>query len=433
MKKIYLFLCLLVVAIMANAEYAGPGFYRVRNTNTDSYISIKGTAFVWSSNPDAFWSCIKMQPAQEGTHVSDAGSLIYIPYLEQTSLYAQGVDTYSLTELLMDVEPAKENVGGIDTYVAITHEWITMGGKDIWFPFYFRDSGTGLTAGGSESYESRWWIEPVSEESIETSYYGVQPADETVKDAEGMYWTTLCCDFPFMIPVDGGVEGAYTVREITQDEQGAMCAVAVKVYGQGEVVPAATPVLIKCAAVTAEGNKLIPTGEIANNTTLPIKQDLLMGNYFSPFVNHSNMADASIMSVYTPQQATMASDVNLALGVDAEGRLGFFPQAEGTYMEANTAWLSIADLGLEDVTAVYLIEGVAAEPEVKPGDANGDGVVSIKDLTVIIDFLLANSGDTTATRDNEVQMQGADVNGDGVVSIKDVTTLIDMLLASNDL
>ena len=53
------------------------------------------------------------------------------------------------------------------------------------------------------------------------------------------------------------------------------------------------------------------------------------------------------------------------------------------------------------------------------GDVNGDGSVTIKDVTNLIDFLL---GDST-------ELVGGDVNGDGSVTIKDVTTLIDLLLA----
>ncbi|MBQ6080248.1 MAG: DUF4886 domain-containing protein [Muribaculaceae bacterium] len=51
------------------------------------------------------------------------------------------------------------------------------------------------------------------------------------------------------------------------------------------------------------------------------------------------------------------------------------------------------------------------------GDVNGDSIVSIGDVTALIDLLLL--GETTSC---------ADVNGDGIVSISDVTTLIDMLL-----
>lgn len=52
------------------------------------------------------------------------------------------------------------------------------------------------------------------------------------------------------------------------------------------------------------------------------------------------------------------------------------------------------------------------------GDVNGDSIVSIKDVTLLIDLLLED-GEMT---------DRADVNGDGLVSIKDVTFLIDILL-----
>ena len=54
------------------------------------------------------------------------------------------------------------------------------------------------------------------------------------------------------------------------------------------------------------------------------------------------------------------------------------------------------------------------------GDVNGDGSVTIADVTSLIDILL-NGGTAPA---------GADVNGDGSVTIADVTALIDMLLGS---
>ena len=407
--------------MVAAAQYSGPGFYRVHNVSSDSYICIKGTAFNWTPRPDAFWACIKMLPAQDQSYQSEAGSLIYIPYLEQTSLYAQGVDTYSLTELLMDIEPASENEGGLDTYVARTKTWITMGGEDKLFPFLFRDLGTGLTVGQAESVQAHWWIEPVNEETIETSYFGVKPASEDVKDADGWYWTTLCCDFPFMIPVEGGVEGAYTVKAVQQDQDGNWFVTPVKVYDQGAVVPAATPVLLKCQYPYASGNKLIPTGQIANQTNMPLHSDLLMGNYFSVFINHSSLSDASVMTQYVPEQATAASDHDLALGVDADGKLGFFPAQEGTYMAANTSWLSTAGLDCEGVTAIYIQDESAVL-----GDANGDGMVSVNDVTVMIDSLMS-----TYKASNRLSTGCADMNGDGEVNVADVTLLIDMLLMNH--
>lgn len=55
------------------------------------------------------------------------------------------------------------------------------------------------------------------------------------------------------------------------------------------------------------------------------------------------------------------------------------------------------------------------------GDVNGDGHMSIGDVTALIDMLLSVGSDTS----NPVN---ADVNGDGNLSIADVTRLIDMML-----
>jgi len=54
------------------------------------------------------------------------------------------------------------------------------------------------------------------------------------------------------------------------------------------------------------------------------------------------------------------------------------------------------------------------------GDANGDGHVSIADVSAIIDHLLGGELD-------EYQREAADTNTDGEVSIADVSTLIDMI------
>jgi len=60
-------------------------------------------------------------------------------------------------------------------------------------------------------------------------------------------------------------------------------------------------------------------------------------------------------------------------------------------------------------------------PEVVPGDVNGDGQLTIKDVTALISYLM---GDTP---ENFVE-DNADVNEDGPISIKDVTALISKLM-----
>ena len=57
-----------------------------------------------------------------------------------------------------------------------------------------------------------------------------------------------------------------------------------------------------------------------------------------------------------------------------------------------------------------------------PGDVNGDGIVSITDITDLIDYLLSGN-------DEGINTDNADVDEDGDITIADVTTLIDYLLS----
>lgn len=57
------------------------------------------------------------------------------------------------------------------------------------------------------------------------------------------------------------------------------------------------------------------------------------------------------------------------------------------------------------------------------GDVDGNGKVTIEDVTALIDYLLAGAGD--------IDMIGADVDNNGKITIEDVTGLIDYLLSGN--
>ena len=57
------------------------------------------------------------------------------------------------------------------------------------------------------------------------------------------------------------------------------------------------------------------------------------------------------------------------------------------------------------------------------GDVNGDGRVSIQDITDMINYLLSG-------RYGDIDPRAADVNGNGVISISDLTELITLLLSS---
>lgn len=58
-----------------------------------------------------------------------------------------------------------------------------------------------------------------------------------------------------------------------------------------------------------------------------------------------------------------------------------------------------------------------------PGDANGDGRVSIADASLIVDYILSGGTITISA--------GADMNGDGKVSIADASAIVDYILSGH--
>ena len=72
----------------------------------------------------------------------------------------------------------------------------------------------------------------------------------------------------------------------------------------------------------------------------------------------------------------------------------------------------------------FKIELIEPQPVVLLGDVNDDGLISIGDVTTLIDYLL--SANTVV-----INVVNADVNLDHEISIADVTMLVDMLLSAN--
>ena len=70
---------------------------------------------------------------------------------------------------------------------------------------------------------------------------------------------------------------------------------------------------------------------------------------------------------------------------------------------------------------IYNRNVVISKPAFARGDVNGDGSVSISDVTALIDYLLNGNP-------SSISLSAADCNQDGSVSIGDVTVLIDYLL-----
>ena len=76
------------------------------------------------------------------------------------------------------------------------------------------------------------------------------------------------------------------------------------------------------------------------------------------------------------------------------------------------------------------LEGLPSNPYVfnlevtfMPGDANGDGRISIADASLVVDYILSGGTITISA--------GADMNGDGKVSIADASAIVDYILSGH--
>ena len=84
-------------------------------------------------------------------------------------------------------------------------------------------------------------------------------------------------------------------------------------------------------------------------------------------------------------------------------------------------WIYQKDSSVNPTGDYFAVDNVVfTDAPIATGDVNGDGQVTIADVTALIDMLLGNGTAPAA----------ADVTGDGQVTIADVTALIDMLLGS---
>ena len=78
--------------------------------------------------------------------------------------------------------------------------------------------------------------------------------------------------------------------------------------------------------------------------------------------------------------------------------------------------IDTGDQGMSFIKATFF-----SVEEIIPGDIDGNGSLSIADITMIIDYLLGFEFDN-------IVLEAADVNGDEETNIADVTLMIDMLL-----
>ena len=99
----------------------------------------------------------------------------------------------------------------------------------------------------------------------------------------------------------------------------------------------------------------------------------------------------------------------------------FVKAAQGT-VNAFEAYANNVKTSAATQLQIILDENAEDVPSSLPGDVNMDGMVTISDVTTLIDYLHDNSSVT-------IDFDAADCHIDGEINITDVATLVDYLLS----
>lgn len=332
MKRLFFFLfSVWFIHISIFAVWQGPGYYRVQADKSKRYISVIGSKFTESTNPDAFQNCIKMDTLEN--IFTNPGTIIYINSLTNSpSLQAQGENTSDLISYNFKFKTNPD--GTIEAYYSIFFGAITM---------YLQDYNTGIDVGKTEDYAS-FNLFPL--DNVD-NYFAVAPDVEY----NGYYYTTLRVAFNFILPEN---VYAYIIRS------GKLQLFA----SPGQIVPKNFQVILKCKSSEKEQNKLLPTTATAlSATTNDLKKATKYHKYTihkGQFINGSGGSGNNvIVQVNQGDAKSSTNSTYRVLGVK-DGCLGFYEN----FWDEQTEIHGTAD-------AVKCLDGNRAYWVVSTEDANG--------------------------------------------------------------
>jgi len=173
-------------------------------------------------------------------------------------------------------------------------------------------------------------VQPIDEEHIDINYWGALPSEEMF--LEDGYWTSMYTSFPYMCYEPDGVEAYVAAEDVMNGDE---TVVKLKRLECG-IVPAETPVLLKCRSTHVKENRLIPLMPDDERIAAAVKEagdsNLLTGTY----------------GLWTDKDCngreTYNDDTMRVFSVGSTGELGFY-RMEGTpELVPNRAYLDLSKL-----------------------------------------------------------------------------------------
>ena len=348
----------LFLSTAAFAQLNGNGYYRVKNTLSNRYVSIlhnksntevmSGKAELGALRSFVSWDKVCSDPSTIVYFDKTGTGTVANKPCKFFNLCGQGTSTMDIINFSLGVMDM-----GSNKYRCFARESGTI--------FYLGDEdsytdGVGYLTSNGNSSNSNWNILPVT--STEDYYFGVKPTVE----AEGKYYATMFADFGFSPAASATGMKVYYVDKIWNGN-----VVIREIEGD---VPAKTPVLFLCPSATPSGNRL----DIAKNSATLPSENLLSGVYFCINTGESYHKD---WVSYDPKTMRL-------LGVCSDGRPGFVTKGESDFSKdypfqpkasymaipANTAYLVVPEGSPEEMPLMTYeeyaagIEGVTIDGNV---------------------------------------------------------------------
>lgn len=302
-KQLLLFYFLLFVSVLAQAQFNGNGYYRIKNRDTQRYLSIvddKASVNIATTEPDL----AAILPIRNFDRiVGNPGSIIYIEDAGSGNyvLSAQNVNTYNLMGEYLKLR--KMNDGSYYAYASSKGMTKYLCDEQSSYDEGWLMTGTSMR---------NWYIIPVN--SYSDNYFGVVPEFEY----NGKFYTTMYASFPYTSR-DDEVDFFYVNKVVNN------CAI-IKELELNTVVSPLTPIIIRCSSSNHENNKL----DVISAEGTKLYDNLLDGVLF----DNSNKKHFNRLKYN--------SDTMRVLGKMKDGSIGFIT-ADFEYLPANKVYLHVPE------------------------------------------------------------------------------------------
>jgi hypothetical protein len=381
MKRILLLAALFFSIGSGFAQSLSSGFYRIQNQYTGRYMKVRdnyGYLDMKQSDPDltAITTIYGVENA-----IVDPGTVMYIqPVGEQYNVIAQGTDMHSIIGYYIRFMAtnngttwrAYQSKSGATKYISDEYDCPAD------------EKYSSLNTSTSKSRD--WYVTPI--DASTDTYSAVKPTIQV----ENKYYAAYFAGYAFDL-VSEGMKAYYI--DLVQD---GYCRLA-EITG---TVPAATPVIIECSSNNPYNNKIQPV----SSSVTSVKGNKLTGVYFDIDENDSHR-----------RYVTYNANTMRVLGLTSDGKLGLVTNSSLSHVPENTFYMTVAS---GTAASLEVVEEIPAA-KIVVGDADGDGKVSVSDITKVASMIIEGITGSSAN-------PAADVDGDGKVSVSDITALAAKIL-----